>query len=174
MSKRTKPTLRRSHARSTRDYPGAAYPRVLVRNVCMYTCTRAMLLYFVGCARCRAQPLPLVTSGFIFRRDGIFGTRYARWCISFSREKKRKGWKKKGGSRISCWGRVEKVACHECAKSRSLHFVASAIIVSVSQACRMIISTWSRCMYSIYKYSVIIYRQNIFNRIFSYFLILFH
>lgn len=65
--------------------------RACTQCLCMCMCTRAMLLYFVGRARCRAQPLPLVTSGFIFRRDGIFGTRYARWCISFSRVKKRKG-----------------------------------------------------------------------------------
>jgi len=50
-----------------------------------------MLLYFVGRARCWSRPLPLVTSGFIFRRD-VFLEHVARAALLYlvlAREKRR-------------------------------------------------------------------------------------
>lgn len=107
--KRMRCVFRRRHtanARSSRDYPGAAY-RACARVVWgVHARARAMLLYFVGRARCRARGpchwLLLVSySGAMYARL-FLDAALARCCISFSREKKEglSQREKKGESRI--------------------------------------------------------------------------
>lgn len=93
----------RSHAQSSRlSRSGlscvSAYVRECVRVYAV--CTRAVLLYFVGRARCRGRPLPLVTSGFIFQRDVFLERAVRACCTSFSREEKRRVEKREGKSNL--------------------------------------------------------------------------
>lgn len=109
----------RSHAQSSRlSRSGlscvSAYVRECVR---VYTvCTRAVLLYFVGRARCRGRPLPLVTSGFIFHAM-YFWSAPCALAVLRSRARKKEGLRKGRGSRICYRGRTKKAACHGYAKS---------------------------------------------------------
>lgn len=87
--------------------------RLIVRA---YACTRAMLLYFVGRARCQGGSA-LATGYFWFHIPArcIFGARRARCCISFSREEKEG--LRKGREFVTEREHAKKAACHGYAKS---------------------------------------------------------